>query len=109
MSNFTTLGKNKSLNGLNPTTMTIHSGNPGATGSDNQIGDPQNCTFGSASNGERNLTNTPEFNVSAGTTVAWLVVWDNDGDAIAIDPLANPETYSNNGIHRISSAKLEAN
>ena len=104
----TVTGRNKAVDALTPTNMTVHSANPGA-GGDNQIGTPQSCTFGAASNGVRALTNQPEFSIPAGTTVAWVVVRDSADDVIAIDELGTPETYSNEGVHRITAGSITIN
>lgn len=105
----TATGRNKAADALTPTTMFIHNGDPGASGTDNVISTGQSCTFGAAANGVRALTNTPEFAVDAGDTVTHVSVRDSASDVIVVDPLDAPETYANAGTHRVTAGSIQIN
>jgi len=102
----TVIAKNKAANALTPSTISIHSGDPTATGNANIIGTAQSCTYSAAVDGVRNLTNTPQFAVPQGVTVTHTVTKDAQGDVLDISPLEFPETYANGGTHSISSGTL---
>lgn len=102
----TVTAKNKAANALTPTTISVHSADPGALGANNIIGTAQSCTFAAAVDGVRALSNQPQFTIPAGITVTHTVTKDLDGDVIDISALAAPETYSNGGTHTIQSGSI---
>lgn len=92
-------GRNKAANALTPTLLSVHSADPGANGTANEVVGTtrQSATFGTATNGVRSLTNEPVFEMPQGSTAAFLGVWDTEGDFIGLRELPAPETFANEG------------
>lgn len=79
----------------------LHSGDPGASGTDNLIADTETAaTLGPAVNGVRSLENTPvEIDVPA-TTVSHLSIWSSEG-LMGTKAFLIPETYAAPGVARV--------
>jgi len=88
-------------------TLKLHSGPVGASGATNQIsGASVAATWAAATGGYRDLASATDVPVSAGDMVSHFSAWNGStfvyGDKL--DTL--PETYSNDGTARITSARL---
>ena len=92
------------LGGITPVQASLHSGDPGPLGTDNELsgGAPayarQNVTFAAASGGARALSANAVFNVPA-STVAWVGYWDSGpaflgSDAVTSEVFAAQGTYT---------------
>lgn len=58
----------------------LHSGDPGASGTANQVGSLVACTFSAASGGSRALASAVNFTgLTANQSVTWFSVWNNNG------------------------------
>lgn len=81
MGTFATTSKNIMLDALTVNKLSLHSGNPGADGTANELagGSPayarKAATYNAASGGERLLSANVVFDVPAGATVAYVVKW----------------------------------
>ena len=76
---FTSASKNAMLDNAVPTQVSAHTAYS-ATGANEVVGGSPayarvNCTLGAASGGAKALSNQPQFNVPAGTTVRWIGRW----------------------------------
>jgi hypothetical protein len=90
------------------TEVRIHSGDPGAAGANNRIGNSLAITYGAAANGTASATNLPlDFAVGAGVTVTHVTYYD--GTAVMQRSRAvTPETFAAAGTYRITSADITA-
>lgn len=74
----TTSARNEALNGIGIDTMSLHSGFPGATGSNELTGSGYArvaCAFNAASGGVRTVAAVTNFTVGSGHTVRWAGLW----------------------------------
>jgi hypothetical protein len=76
---FTSASKNAMLDNAVPTQLSAHTAYSSTGANEVTGGSPAyarvNCTLGSASGGAKALSNQPQFNVPAGTTVRWIGRW----------------------------------
>lgn len=76
-----TSGKNAALDGVTMAYLSLHSGDPGATGANNELtgGTPayarKAATFAAANAASRALSGDVTFDVPAGSTVAYVGIW----------------------------------
>lgn len=105
----TTNALNQALDGVSFTHISLHSGAPGASGTNNELTgggySRQTCTFGASVGGVRTLSNQPTFSVGAGTTVSHYVVWDGSV-AKDIGAFSVPETFGNAGTYKVSGSTI---
>ena len=103
----TTATKNIMLDAITPDSIKLHSGDPTAAGTANEItGTTKACTYAAAVNGERDLSATLEIDVPLGATVSHYTVWQG-ATLRAYHPFdSNPETYANAGKANVTSAKI---
>lgn len=74
---FTDAAKNTMLDALTIDGVRLHSGDPGASGTANQVGDLESATFAAASGGERALSSTVAFTGLTGSqTVTYFSAWN---------------------------------
>lgn len=78
---FATVAKNEALDGITVDRVRLHSGNPGAAGTDNALGAGLSAaTFSAASSGERALaSDVTVTGLSAAQSVTYFSVWENSG------------------------------
>jgi len=77
---FSTTALNQALDGITVDRVRMHSGDPGAAGTDNALGSLTAATFSAASGGERLLASDVDFTgLGAGATCSWFSVWLNSG------------------------------
>lgn len=89
-------------------TLSLHAGNPGASGSDNEIegGDYERVpevSWHAASGGQVALEDDPEVAVPAGNTLTHVGMWTSGGQwrgAAVVDP---PEKFGAQGTARLAS------
>ena len=68
------------LDGLTVDRVRLHSGDPGADGTANQVGSLTAATFAAAASGERALSAQVNFTgLTANQAVSWFSVWLNAG------------------------------
>lgn len=87
---FTNNGKNKMLNAVGIVSASLHTADPGTTGTAEVTGGTYTrkaIGFGAASGGVLTATTNPTFDVPAGVTVTHIGVWDNGGVLIHTDQL----------------------
>jgi hypothetical protein len=73
-------GKNAMLDALTADRVQLHSGDPGSSGTSNQLGTKVAATFSAASSGSRALASQVDFTgLTALQSVTWYSVWDNNG------------------------------
>lgn len=105
-----TAAKNEALNALDLELISLHSGAPTEAGTANEITgggySRQSATFGLASGGSRALTNQPQFDVAAGTTVSHYVVRAANGDVKDVGAFATSETFANAGVYTVDSGTI---
>ena len=66
----------------------------------------QALTWGAASAGVLAITNTPEFQVPGGTTVAAISYRSTDGTAEYARDVVDQESYTNNGTYTVTAASF---
>jgi hypothetical protein len=77
---FSTAALNQALDGITIDRVMLHSGDPGATGSANQVSALQAATFNAASGAARALNADVAFTgLTANVGVTWFSVWLNAG------------------------------
>ena len=82
MSVFSEAAKNTMLDALTANRVRLHSGDPGAEGTDNELGSLETATFAAASGGERSLNPAVAVTgLTANQTVTWFSVWNSTGPA----------------------------
>jgi len=88
MGNFATAAKNTMLDSLTIDRLSLHTGDPGAAGTANEVsgGSPayarQTAVYNAAGSGERLLNANVTFDVPAATTVTYVGKWDNNGGSM---------------------------
>ena len=104
MSTFHVNFKNAMLDALNPVSMRLHDGDPGSTGTANQVYEDvspaelaqEACTFADASSGERALDANVEFtNLEANQNVTWFSVWTAGNDFVGKGQITEGDTSAN--------------
>ena len=110
---FVATAKNVMLDALTVDLVSLHTGDPGAAGTANEVsgGSPayarQAITFSAASAGNRDSSTQPLFDVPAATTVSWVGFWTNSGTVFrGAKQLGASETFNNQGQFRITDADL---
>ncbi|UUO22822.1 hypothetical protein FGD67_06200 [Colwellia sp. M166] len=103
----TTATKNIMLDAITPDSIKLHSGDPTAAGTANEIsGATAACTYAAAASGERDLSATLEIDVPLGATVSHYTVWQGETLRAYHQFDSNPETYANAGKAKVTSAKI---
>lgn len=107
MGSFVTAAKNTMLDALTVTHASLHSADPGATGTNELAGGSpayarKAVTVNAAASSSRALNATVEFDVPAAATVAY-VGWWNSSTFLGSDPVTN-ESYTGQGIYRLLAA-----
>ena len=84
--------------------ISLHTEDPGTTGANEVSGGTYaratGLTFGSASSGKRSCTTQPVINVPAGTTVAWVGLW-NSSTFVGKYDVTN-ETFAADGTYTVT-------
>lgn len=99
--------RNAMLDGLTITHASLHTSDPGINGANEVTGGTyarQAVTMGAAAAGVRTASNQPVFNVPAGTTVAWIGLWNNSTFLGSADPV--DETFANAGTYTVTSISI---
>jgi len=109
----TTIGKNTALTGIGTVGLRVrlHSGAPGATGTDNQISggtyEPQAITWNTAAAGNLDSSNQPVFDIPASTTVSNWSLWNVALDTCyAVGQLSATEVFTNAGTYTLTDADI---
>lgn len=98
---------NQAADSLTLNTIKLHSGDCGADGTANTIaGAEAAASYGAAANGERDVSSAVEVAVTAGTTVSHFSIWNGATFVFGDQFDTAPETYANDGVARVTSAKL---
>ena len=79
---FSVGAKNSMLDAIDPDLMSLHSGDPGAAGTDNELSGGgyarAACTFAAADASARALSTAVDFTCTALTPVTYVGIWHND-------------------------------
>ncbi|QPG06574.1 hypothetical protein IT774_05215 [Salinimonas marina] len=106
---FTNAGKAIMLDAISNVTASLHTADPGAAGTLNEVSGGgyarKGITFAAATSGNRNATTLPTFDVPAGTTITHAAFWSGT-TFIATGTLAIPEAYGGNGKYTLTDADL---
>lgn len=108
---FSISAKNLMLDALDITQVSLHTGDPGVDGSANEVsgGSPaysrQNISHAAADSGARDSSNTPQFNVPAGTTITHVGYWAG-ANFRGSYPLPSSETYASQGVSNVTDSDL---
>lgn len=111
----TTIGKNTALGGIASAGLRValHSGDPGATGSNNEIsgGSPayarQAITWNAASGGNLDSSSQPQFDIPPSTTVSHWSLWNTAGDTCyAVGALSASESFTGQGTYTLTDADI---
>lgn len=80
MSVFSEAAKNTMLDALTADRVRLHDGDPGASGTANELGSLETAAFSAASGSERALDAPVEVTgLSANQSVTWFSVWNSSG------------------------------
>ena len=110
MGTFATAAKNSMLGALTCDRLSLHTGDPGAAGTSNEVtgGTPayarQSCVINAASGGERLLNANVTFDVPA-CTVSYVGFWDYNGGTMVFhgsDPVTG-ETFAAQGQYIVTA------
>lgn len=94
------------LGGITPEQASLHSGDPGVLGLNNELagGAPayarKNVVFNAPAGGSRALSADVDFDVPGGATVAYVGFWAAGPTFLGSDPVTN-EVYAAQGIYRL--------
>jgi hypothetical protein len=116
-SSLATAGKNALLDSAAtwpPTYVSLHSGDPGAAGTSNELagGAPayarKPITWGAANNGSKaNVATFPVFDIPPGSTVAFAGLWsDIAGTYLGCIDLTTHEVYAGQGTYTLNAASI---
>ncbi len=93
----------------------LHTAAPGSTGASEVTGGSpayarKGLTWNSASGGSKTLSNTPTFDIPAGTTVAYVGLWSaaSAGTYYGYIDITD-EIYAAQGTYQITSGSLDLN
>jgi len=100
---YNTDAKNALLGGLSITRLSLHTGNPGATGADNEYSGGggyarATVTFAAAADGERKLNAHAIFSGTPEDTVSWVGYWVGSSFRGAGELLGETEFDADTGI-----------
>jgi hypothetical protein len=83
MSNFIAATRNVMLDAITPNLMSLHNGDPGASGTDNELSGGgytrESCSFSAAAGGVRALAADVDFTGTAAATVSHIGLWNSSG------------------------------
>lgn len=111
---YTIAARNKMLDALGVTHVSLHSADPTDTGL-NELASGnyarESITYNAASAGNIDSSNVPAVGVTAGDTVAYVGYWDalTGGTFLAYSAVSAPEVYSNDGTFTITDSDLDLN
>lgn len=110
---YTPAGKNKMLDAIGVTTVSLHTADPGTTGASEVTGGSpayarKAITFSAAAAGARTSSSQPVFDVPAGVTVTHVGFWDNGPTLLATDAVT-AEAFAAQGTYTVSDADLDLN
>ena len=104
MSTFHVNFKNAMLDAISPVSMRLHDGDPGSSGTNNQVYEDvspaelaqEACSFADASGGERAPEANVEFtNLEANQNVTWFSVWTAGNDFVGKGKITEGDTSAN--------------
>ena len=102
-----TATRNAMLDALTINYASLHTADPGTNGANEVTGGSyarKAVTMAAASNGTRAASNQPVFDVPAGTTVAYIGLWNNSTFLGSADPV--DETFSNAGTYTVTAITI---
>jgi hypothetical protein len=106
---FSTSAKNSMLGGITPAQASLHSADPGALGTSNELagGSPaytrKNVTFNAASSASRALNADVTFDVPAGATVAYVGYWASGPTFLGSDQVTS-ESFASQGTYTLTAS-----
>lgn len=107
---FSTAAKNSMLDALTVDLLSLHSGDPGASGTSNEISGGgyarAAATFAAASGGERALSTAVDFTGTAAQSVTYVGFWKNDTEDVfhGSKALTGDSAFNSAGEFRITTA-----
>ena len=105
-------GKAKALNGLVINFAKIHTADPGASGSENEVTGGsyagQTITWTPATAGNLDSSNQPTFEIPAGVTVSHYSLWSGGtaGTCLATGALSASEAFAGAGQYKLTDADI---
>lgn len=108
-------GRNAAVGGVTSVAayVSLHSADPSTTGANELTGGSpayarQAVTWGSASNGAQSLGGAEQFDVPAGSTVAYFGLWSaaTTGTFYGSGALSATETYGGQGTYTLNNATV---
>ncbi len=110
-------GKNLMLDQLGASAVygSMHTANPGSTGASEVTGGSpayarKSLTWNAASAGSKTLSNSPTFDVPAGTTVAFLGLWSAPTGGTYYGYIdVTDEVYAAQGTYQVTSGSIDLN
>lgn len=112
MGTFSTGAKNSMLDALTYAQASLHTGDPGAAGTNNEVtgGSPayarKNITMNAAASGSRALNADVDFDVPA-STIAYVGFWASGPTFLGSDPVTN-EVFAAQGVYRLKATTTTA-
>ena len=110
---FNTSAKNLMLDALDIVQVSLHSGDPGASGTNNEISGGsyarQSISYATAANANRDSVAAVNFDVPAGATVAFIGYWATGNVYRAYKAVTPAETFANAGQFSLNDSDLNLN
>ena len=112
---YSVAAKNKMLEALGVATLSLHSANPGGTGTNELVGGTP--AYGrkpvaaatAAANGSKLVSGTVTFDIPAGSAVAFIGQWAGDGTWLGYDAADAVENYVAQGTYHVTSTTDDLN
>ena len=108
---YSNAAKNAMLNAVTVNQMSLHTGDPGASGTANEVTGGttpyarQTCVFGAAAAGVRTLTTQVDFTGPSGGAATWIGLWNTSGSVFqGADQLAGDATFNASGEFHVTTA-----
>lgn len=108
--------KDLMLDAITPDLISIHTGDPGSAGGDNEVTGGsytrEAATFDAASSGERALNTAVEFNGPNNEDAAFFGIWEEDGVSTGVDlflgagPITGDMAFNSIGEFTLTDATL---
>ncbi len=114
---YAVIGKNYMLDQLGGVALygSLHTANPGSTGASEITGGSpayarKSLTWNAAANGAKTLSNTPTFDIPAGTTVAYFGLWSAASGGTYYGYITvTQEVYAAQGTYQATSGAIDLN
>lgn len=109
MGTLTVDGKNKILATLTPNTIVLHSVDPTAEPTANQVTKPTPIFFSPPDNGLIASQDVVTIIVPASSTVTHYSLWDAEGRCLATGALSSAQYFAEEGAYIISAISVDLN